>query len=96
MGTALSFAQSMFRWLEELDHHGMHDLLMIEGNTSYNTPHIQDAVSRAAMEGSTRLDLLGIPCAQITAQMNSARVDPEGATNYFVSSLMECCVLHAQ
>ena len=96
VGAALAFAQSMFRWLEELDHHGMHELLKIEGDTSYNTPHIQDAVSRAASEGSTRLDVLGIPCAQITAQMNSARVDPEGATKYFVSSLMECCVLRAQ
>ena len=74
----------------------MHELLKIEGDTSYNTPHIQDAVSRAASEGSTRLDVLGIPCAQITAQMNSARVDPEGATKYFVSSLMDCCVLRAQ
>ena len=86
----------MFRWLEELDHHGMHDLLLIEGDTRLNMPHIQEAVSRAAELGSTNLDVMGIPCAQITAQMNSARVDPQGATKYFVSSLMECCVLRAQ
>ena len=96
MGAALSFAESIFRWLEELDHHGMHELLKIEGDESYNTPHIQEAVACAAGEGSTKLDLLGIPCAQITARMNSARVDPQSATKYFVSSLMECCVLRAQ
>ncbi len=96
VGSALAFAESMFRWLEELDHHGMHDLLLIEGDTRLNMPHIQEAVSRAAELGSTNLDVMGIPCAQITAQMNSARVDPQGATKYFVSSLMECCVLRAQ
>lgn len=96
VGAALSFAESIFRWLEELDHHGMHELLKIEGDESYNTPHIQEAVACAAGEGSTKLDLLGIPCAQITARMNSARVDPQSATKYFVSSLMECCVLRAQ
>ena len=96
VGAALAFAESMFRWLEELDHHGMHVLLQIEGDEHYNTPHIQEAVSRVASEGSAKLDVLGIPCAQITAQMNSARVDPEGATKYFVSSLMECCVSRAQ
>ena len=46
--------------------------------------------------GSTDLDVLDIPCALITAQMNSARVDPKGATKFFVSSLMECCILRAQ
>lgn len=92
VGAALAFAESMFRWLEELDHHGMHELLMIEGDEKHNMPHIQEAVESAALEGSTKLDLLGIPCSLITTQMNSARVDPQSATKYFVSSLMECCV----
>jgi len=96
VGAPLAFAESMFRWLEELDHHGMHDLLKIEGDLLRNTPHIQDAVQRAAQEGSTKIDLLGIPCAQVAAQMNSTRVDPQSATKYFASSLMECCVLRAQ
>lgn len=96
VGAALAFAESMFRWLEELDHHGMHDLLQIEGDEKHNTPHIQKAVQDAALEGSTRIDLMGIPCSMITTKMNSARVDPQGATKYFVSSLMECCVLRAQ
>ena len=96
VGAALAFAESMFRWLEELDRHGMHDLLKIEGDDKHNTPHIQLAVESAARVGSTKLDLLGIPCARIATQMNSARVDPEGATKYFVSSLMECCMLRAQ
>jgi hypothetical protein len=74
----------------------MHELLRIEGDDKRNTPHIQQAVEDAAREGSTRLDMLGIPCSQITTRMNSARVDPQGATKYFVSSLMECCVLRAQ
>ncbi len=95
VGSALAFAESMFRWLEELDHHGMHDLLKIEGDEKRNTPHIQAAVKDAAREGSTKLDLLGISCSDITTKMNSARVDPQGATKYFVSSLMECCVLRA-
>lgn len=95
VGAPLAFTESMFRWLEELDHHGMHALLRIEGDSNHNRPHIQQAVEDAAREGSTKLDMLDIPCAQIAAQMNSARVDPQGATKYFVSSLMECCVLRA-
>lgn len=96
VGAPLAFAESMFRWLEELDHHGMHALLKVEGSTEHHLPHIQQEVADAALTGSTCLDVLDIPCAQITAQMNSARVDPKGATKFFVSSLMECCVLRAQ
>jgi hypothetical protein len=96
VGAPLAFAESMFRWLEELDHHGMQTLLKIEGDAQRNTPHIQQVFERAAREGSTSPDVLDIPCAQIATQMNSARVDPEGATKYFVSSLMECCVLRKQ
>ena len=96
VGAPLAFADSMFRWLEELDHHGMHALLKVEGSTVHHLPHIQQEVSDAALMGSTDLDVLDIPCAQITAQMNSACVDPKGATKFFVSSLMECCVLRAQ
>ena len=99
VGAPLAFAEQMFRWLEELDHHGLHPLLKIEGDSiekDKNTPHIQQAVKEKALEGSTDLDLLDIPCAKITAQMNSMRADPRGATKYFVSSLMECCVLRAQ
>lgn len=99
VGAPLAFAESMFRWLEELDHHGLHALLKIEGDSiqnNKNTPHIQQAVREKAIVGSTDLDVLDIPCAKITAQMNSMRADPRGATRYFVSSLMECCVLRAQ
>ena len=96
VGAPLAFAESMFRWLEELDHHGMHALLKVEGSTEHHLPHIQQEVADAALTGSTDLDVLDIPCAQIMAQMNSARVDPKGATKFFVSSLMECCVLRAQ
>lgn len=96
VGAPLAFAESIFRWLEELDHHGMHELLKIEGDDKHNTPHIQKAVEDVARSGSTKLDVLGIPCWDITTKMNSARVDPQSATKYFVSSLMECCVLRAQ
>lgn len=96
VGDALAFAQSIFRWLEELDRHGMHELLKIEGDIQRNTPHIQEALARIARDGSTKFDLFGIPCAQIAAQMDATRVDPDGATKYFVSSLMECCVCRAQ
>lgn len=64
----------------------------MEGDANLATPHIEQKVVRAALAGSTELDLLGIPCAEITAQMNSARIDSDEATKYFVSSLMECCV----
>ena len=96
VGAALAFSESIFRWLEELDRHGMHALLKIQGDESTNEAHIQHAVERAAKAGSTDLDICDIPCAQITEQMNSARVDEEGACKYFVSSLMECCLLRAQ
>ncbi len=99
VGAPLAFAEHMFRWLEELDHHGLHPLLKIEGDPiqhNTNKPHIQQEVREAAVKGSTDLNVLDIPCAKITAQMNSMRADPRGATKYFVSSLMECCVLRAQ
>lgn len=92
VGSVLPFAAHMFRWLEELDHHGMNALLKMEAAGNRKTQHIEQVVERAARTGSTKLDLLGIPCAEITAQMNSARIDPYEATKYFVSSLMECCV----
>ncbi|MPN01903.1 hypothetical protein SDC9_149116 [bioreactor metagenome] len=82
----------MFRWLEELDHHGLHALLEIEGDAGRNVPHIQDYVARHAAWGSTALDMRGIPCAKITSQINSVQVDPAAATKYFVSALMECCL----
>lgn len=92
VGSVLTFAAHMFRWLEELDHHGMNALLKIEVKGNRRTQHIEQVVERVAKTGSTQLDLLGIPCAEITSQMNSARMDPCEATKYFVSSLMECCV----
>jgi hypothetical protein len=96
VGTSLAFAESIFRWLEELDRHGMHPLLKIEGDARHNEAHIQIKFVRAAQLGSTEPDLFGIPCAQIAAQMNTTRVATDGATKYFVSSLMECCVNRAQ
>ncbi len=95
VGVPLAFTKQIFRWLEELDHHGMNELLKIEGNVLRNTPLIYQAIQRVAREGSTACDMLGIPCARITSQMNSARVDPEHAVAYFVSSLAECCVRRA-
>lgn len=93
VGAALAFAESMFRWLEELDRHGMHSLLKIEGDDKRGSLHIQKEVERIASTGSTCIDMFDIPCAQIAAQMDATRVKPEGATKYFVSSLMDCCVL---
>ncbi len=92
LGAPLAFADSIFRWMEELDHHGMHPLLNIEGDSHHDVPHAHDFVRDYAKKGSTAFDLSGIPCASITARMNSIRVNPESATKYFVSSLMECCV----
>ncbi|MEA4869215.1 MAG: hypothetical protein VB062_01105 [Christensenella sp.] len=92
VGAPIAFTESMFRWLEELDHHGLHALLEIEGDAGRNVPHIQDYVARHAAWGSTALDMRGIPCAKITSQINSVQVDPAAATKYFVSALMECCL----
>jgi hypothetical protein len=92
VGAPIAFTESMFRWLEEIDHHGLHALLKIEGNEGRNIPHIQDYVSAHAKRGSTALDICEIPCSLISSRMNSIRVDPDAATKYFVSSLMECCL----
>ncbi len=92
VGAPIAFSESIFRWLEELDHHGMHALLEIEGNAGRAIPHIQEYVSEYAKSGSTGFDVCGIPCSKIAARMNSIRVDPGAATKYFVSSLMECCL----
>lgn len=92
VGASIAFAESIFRWLEELDHHGMHALLEIEGDAGRNIPHIQDHVAHYAETGSTALDIRGVSCATITSQMNSVQVDPTAATKYFVSALMECCL----
>ena len=96
VGAALAFSESIFRWLEELDHHGMHALLNIQGDSNTGRLHIQQEAERIARVGSTDFDVCDIPCALIAEQMNSARVDPEAATKYFVSSLMECCLLQTQ
>ena len=92
VGAPIAFAESIFRWLEELDHHGLHALLKIEGDAGRNIPHIQDHVAKHALLGSTALDLCKIPCASITSKMNSVQVDPAAATKYFVSALMESCL----
>ncbi len=92
VGAPIAFAESMFRWLEELDHHGLHRLLQIEGDRNRDKPHVSDFVARQAALGRTDFDLNGLPCAGITSKMNSIRVNPDSATKYFVSSLMECCL----
>ena len=96
VGAALAFSESIFRWLEELDHHGMHALLKIQGDSNTGKLHIQQEARDIALVGSTDMDIRDIPCALIAEQMNSTRVDRAAATKYFVSSLMECCLLRKQ
>jgi hypothetical protein len=92
VGAPLAFSESIFRWLEELDHHGMHELLKIEGDFNKDIPSGPEKVAAYAKYGATAFDLMEIPCARITALMNSIQVNPESAVKYFVSSLMECCL----
>ncbi len=87
-----AFASSMFRWLEELDHHGMHELLEIEGSGRNDGMPIEKSISRQASDGTAAFTLCGIPGAEITASMNSMKIGEHNPANYFVSSLMECCV----
>jgi hypothetical protein len=92
-GIPIAFTESIFRWLEELDHHGLHSLLDIEGDLNRrDKPHKQEDVAEKAKNGLTDFAVCEIPCSRITSKMNSVRVNPETATKHFVSSLMECCV----
>lgn len=92
VGASIAFAESMFRWLEELDHHGLNKLLKIKEDANRDEMHIWDYVAQKAKYGRTDFDVSGVPCSNITSLMNSIRVNPDSATKYFVSSLMECCL----
>jgi hypothetical protein len=92
IGLPLDWAVSSFRWLEELDHHGLHSLLEIEGDVNEHKLHISEFVQQYAEMGATDFNVCGIPCADITSAMNSMSKDESAPTKYFVSSLMECCI----
>jgi hypothetical protein len=92
LAAPIAFASSVFRWLEELDHHGMHELLTIEGSGLNDGMSLERKVSRYANDGTAAFPLCEIPGAQIMTAMNSMKIGVNKPTAYFASSLMECCV----
>lgn len=85
----MQFFSGIYRWLEELDHHGMRSLLDIGEQT--DSPGIEQIILMNALNGDTKFDLLGIPGHDIAAKMNSIELNST-PSRAFVTSLMECCV----